>query len=59
MPILTHKKDRDLEKLTDEICQIIFEGICKRDDLTTNLVKKINNIEKAVKKLGHSPQKSH
>ena len=59
MPIVTHKKDRDLEKLTDEICKIIFDGICKKDDLTANLVKKIYNIEKAVKKLSHLPPKSY
>jgi hypothetical protein len=58
MPILTHKKDRDLEKLTDEICKIIFEGIGQKDDITTNLVKKIDRIEKTVKKLSHPLPKS-
>jgi hypothetical protein len=59
MPMLTHKKDRDLERLTDEICKIIFQGIGKKDDITTNLVKKIDRIEKTVKKLGNPPPQSH
>jgi AcrR family transcriptional regulator len=59
MPILTHKKDRKLEKITDEICKIVFDGICKKDDITINLVKKIDSIEKAVKKLSHLPPKSY
>lgn len=51
LPIITHKKARDPEQLTDQICTIIFEGIAKKDDLTANLFKKMDKMEKAVKKL--------
>ena len=54
LPIITHKKNRDLEKLTDDICNIIFVGICKKDDAVAQLIKKVDALEKAVKVLGHT-----
>lgn len=51
MPIITHKKTRDPEQLTDQICTIIFQSITKKDELETNLIKKMDKIEKEIKKL--------
>lgn len=54
LPIISHKKKRDLEELTEAICNIIFGGICEKDDAMTRLIKKVDALEKAVKGLGHT-----
>ena len=51
LPIIIHEKNRDVDVLTDQICEIIFSGITRKDDMMTSLIKKVDSIEKEIKKL--------